>query len=627
MIKELEKKISPVLVVNNSSLKPYVELFEYSPENIYQQPLGSLVGFFEIKEYSQDSAYIVNFLTSVLKKEYYINPKRPVAESLDCSLHKVNLALSELAKQGNVEWLGKLNAAICVLEKNNTHFSVAGSAKIFLYRNNMLSNISDGLAFDSPEPHPLKTFVNVSSGRLEKNDRLLITPEDIFHIFSTNDIRKNLQRFTGEKFVQFLKTALSNQLEMISAIIVDVTEVKSVSEVKMSTSSKKSEAVANVFSEKTFAKTPKQNATLEENPEDVINYEEIGHEYIDKKTGHIYVQGGDDDLEKNSQANMYWDMTKEKISQGWYSTKNDIRRRFSIYKKQLAKKGALRKAEKEKQKTERWRRRRSRPFSRRQSALTFSLPSQRGARSRWCHSGPSLRNGRARATSGGPLLRGEKNDDGPSKRFSLSFSRSTFTSLLLLPSLSLPQQHNQARLPGRGAPPPPPGHRDPQPGRHPLPAAPEAPGRHPVGAADRPAGLVPGRAADALADDPELERCFELFECFSIVAATHVGGPDLGARVLPERAVVGPEERHLKARAGGGRGGGGAEGGREQRPEQQRRRRRRFCRRRRRPFSPLDLRLLRGGPLLPDPAGPVPGARERQRGAAPELAGRRGGVR
>ena len=349
MIKELEKTISPVLVVNNSSLKPYVELFEYSPENIYQQPLGSLIGFFEIKDYSQDSAYIVNFLTSVLKKEYYINPKRPVTESLDCALHKVNLALSELAKQGNVEWLGKLNAAICVLEKNNTHFSVAGSAKIFLYRNTVLSNISDGLASDSLEPHPLKTFINVSSGRLEKNDRLLITPEDIFHIFSTNDLKKNLQRFAGDKFVQFLKTALSNQLEMISAIVVEMAEIKSISEVRMSAPSKKLEAVANVFSEKTFVKTPKQAVTLEENSEDKIDYEEIDREYTDKKTGHIYMQGEETDLEKIGQANIYWDMTKEKISQGWYSTKNDIRRRFSIYKKQLAKKRALSKAEKEKQ--------------------------------------------------------------------------------------------------------------------------------------------------------------------------------------------------------------------------------------------------------------------------------------
>ena len=143
VIKELEKTISPILVVNNSSLKPYVELFEYEPENIYQQPLGSLVGFFEVKEFSEDSAYIVNFLTSVLKKEYYINPKRPVTESLDSALHKVNMALSELAKHGNVEWLGKLNAAICVLEKNNTHFSVSGDAKIFLYRKQGLSEISE----------------------------------------------------------------------------------------------------------------------------------------------------------------------------------------------------------------------------------------------------------------------------------------------------------------------------------------------------------------------------------------------------------------------------------------------------------------------------------------------------
>lgn len=349
VLKELEKTISPILIVNNSSLKPYVELFAYSPENIYQQPLGSLVGFFEIREYSKDSAYIVNFLTSVLKKEYYINSKRPVSESLDCALHKINLALSEIAKQGNIEWLGKINAAICVLEKNNTHFSVAGNAKIFLYRNTVLSDISEGLASSFPEPHPLKTFVNVSSGRLEKNDRLLITPEDIFHIFSTNDLKKNFQRFAGEKFVQFLKTALSNQLEMISAIVIELIEKKGFSEVKISATSKKIASVANVFSEKTFTKTPKQATTLEETAEDKIDYTEIDSEYTDKKTGHIYVQGEDDGLEKGGKANIYWDMTKEKILQGWYSTKNELRRRFSLYKKQLAKKRALRKAEKEKQ--------------------------------------------------------------------------------------------------------------------------------------------------------------------------------------------------------------------------------------------------------------------------------------
>lgn len=345
VIKELEKTISPVLVVNNPSLKPYVELFEYSPENIYQQPLGSLIGFFEIKEYSQDSAYIVNFLTSVLKKEYYINPKRAVSESLDSALHKVNLALSELANQGNVEWLGNLNAAICVLEKNNAHFSVTGKAKIFLYRNTILSDISDGLAADYPEPHPLKTFVNVSSGRLEKDDQMLITSEDIFHILSNSEIKKNFQRFKGEKFVQFLKTALSNQLELIASLVVQVSDAKTIAETKAFNSRKKITAV-NVFSEKTFAKAQKKAEIAPEDIETIIGEED---EFIDKKTGHIYMQGEESESSKNGKIGLYWDITKEKIAQGWYSAKNSIKHKLSLYKKQLAKKHELRMIEKEKQ--------------------------------------------------------------------------------------------------------------------------------------------------------------------------------------------------------------------------------------------------------------------------------------
>ncbi|NTW27074.1 MAG: hypothetical protein HGA36_01995 [Candidatus Moranbacteria bacterium] len=350
VIKELEKTISPILVVNNSALKPYVELFQYAPENIYQQPLGSLVGFFEVKEFSDESAYIVNFLTSVLKKEYYINPKRPVTESLDSALHKVNMALSELAKHGNVEWLGKLNAAICVLEKNNTHFSVAGDAKIFLYRNQGLSEISEDLASESLEPHPLKTFVNVSSGRLEKDDRLLITSADIFHILTIAELKKNFQRFEGDKFVQFLKTALSNQMEMIVSVVVEMIEME-VLPVAKTNSRKKTSRAANAFSEQTFANTIGSDSLDAEQEAELAAEMVEDPEYTDKKTGHIYVQGQANENPEASHAQMglYWDIVKEKISQGSYSTKNEIRRRFSLYKKQLAKKKELRRIEQEKQ--------------------------------------------------------------------------------------------------------------------------------------------------------------------------------------------------------------------------------------------------------------------------------------
>jgi hypothetical protein len=355
VIKDLEKKISPVLVINNASLKPYVELFEYAPENIYQQALGNLVGFFEIKEYSQDSAYIVNFLTSVLKKEYYMNPKRPVNESFDSALHKVNLALSEIVKNGNVEWLGKLNAAICVLEKNNAHFSVAGSAKIFLYRNSVLSDISEDLASNQAEPHPLKTFVNVSSGRLEKDDRMLITSEDIFQILPLQEIKKSFYRLEGEKFVQFLRTALSNQMEMITAIVVEIKEENQASAIKTISLGKNLSKIGNVFSGTTFTENPepqqkKEEKILSADKEESEAVEEP--DYTDKKTKHIYVRGETDNSSESSQAKLYWEIFKEKFAQNWYSAKNNLNQRASLYRRKLVKKRELMRVEKEKRREE-----------------------------------------------------------------------------------------------------------------------------------------------------------------------------------------------------------------------------------------------------------------------------------
>ncbi len=337
-VRELQTNISPVLVINNSTLKPYIELFEYAPENIYQQPLGHLIGFFEIKEYSDDSAYVVNFLTSVLKKEYYANPKRPVAESFDSALHKVNLALSEVAKHGNVEWIGKIHAAICVIEKNSIHFTIAGNAKIFLNRKQTLTDISEDLASDENEPHPLKTFINVSSGRLEKEDRLIITSEDIFHILKLSDLKKNLQRLTKEQFVQFLKTALSNELEMIATIVADFTEIKKNSYAKNAAKKEAvgKEAAINVFSEAAFAGQPAAKKELHENFEQIKNTSPA-IEYTDKKTGHIYVQGGSPP-EEMSQIEHYWETIAEKMSDGWRFTKNSTRRNFNLYKKELEKK-------------------------------------------------------------------------------------------------------------------------------------------------------------------------------------------------------------------------------------------------------------------------------------------------
>lgn len=309
----LEKDLSVISVVNNPKLSPYLDVFRHYPENVLLQNLGILTGFFRINDLGEESAYIVNFISSVLKKEYYANPKRPIEGSFDSALRKVNLALSEIAKEGNINWLGKIDGAVCTLEKNNLHFSVCGKAKVFLFRNQQLMEISADMAPQEIEPNPLKTFVDVSSGRLEKEDKIIVCGDDVFQIFSEEELRKSAIRFSREKFTQFLKTALTNKLDTVGTIVIDIFEKK---EKKPTAYPKIEEKTYNVFSKKVFEEKKDSPKGLNE-----ILKEENKKEYTDGKTGHIYIQE-EEHAKKEGEPNIHWFLFKEKLADIYYWSKD-----------------------------------------------------------------------------------------------------------------------------------------------------------------------------------------------------------------------------------------------------------------------------------------------------------------
>jgi hypothetical protein len=326
----LEKSVDIISAVNNQKLSPYLDIFRHYPENILLQNLGILTGFFRINDLGEESAYIVNFLSSVLKKEYYANPKRQIESSFDSAIRKVNLALSEIAKQGNISWLGKIDGAVCVLEKNNLHFSVAGKAKVFLLRNQSLTEISKDMAQDEIEPNPLKTFVNVSSGRLEKEDKIIVCGEDVFDIFSQEEIKKGAKRFPREKFVQFLKTALFNKLDLVGTIVIDIFEKEEKAPAPIETALE----VDNAFSRKAFERQQKIPETLKEVFSQPDENENI--EYTDEKTGHIYIQEGEEEIKKASTFSTYWMLFGEKMSDFYLWAKTRMKRRTALMAKSIS---------------------------------------------------------------------------------------------------------------------------------------------------------------------------------------------------------------------------------------------------------------------------------------------------
>ena len=148
---------SDILVCRNSNFKPYIESFFCEPENLTQKKIGVLFGVLEITDYSEDSSYIVNFLISTIKKEFYKNSKRGSIESLESALHKANLALSKLAQHENINWINNINAIVGIFEKNNLHISSAGKGVAIIIRENNLIQLTDALE-EKSETSPLKTL-------------------------------------------------------------------------------------------------------------------------------------------------------------------------------------------------------------------------------------------------------------------------------------------------------------------------------------------------------------------------------------------------------------------------------------------------------------------------------------
>lgn len=294
----LEKNFREIVVGSGRSQEPYVIAFHYASDNVSGSPLGTLFGFFEVEIHDQDAAYIVNFLASVAKKEYFANPRRSPIESFEAALHKINVALAEIVKHGNISWLGHLHGALGAVSENNLNFSVTGEGELYLAREESLQSISAGLAETGSEPHPLKTFTEVSSGDLHDGDLIFALSPSIWSLFSPEDLHRSLNRLGPAGFEQFLRTALVNELPIAAVALLTCSapvELKKEDQPKKEPTRKPAVSLGNVWSDAPFA-AARESKTSPATPEKSTPVvEEKREEYTDKKTGHIYVQASADE--------------------------------------------------------------------------------------------------------------------------------------------------------------------------------------------------------------------------------------------------------------------------------------------------------------------------------------------
>lgn len=221
--KELELDSFEVVACKDKNLRSFLNVFHFKEENLSKDQMGEIFGAIQVFDYSEQSAYLPNLIAQVIKKEFFMNTKLSSEESFEKALKKANVALSDLTRHEVVGWMGKLHAVIGIIQGNNFFFTQAGGGKILLIRDKKINEISRGLD-DSEGNHPMKTFSNVSSGKLELDDKVLFATESLFDSLSWEDLKRHAKTFNSSEFDNLVKSTLEVEGENVGALIVNIKE-------------------------------------------------------------------------------------------------------------------------------------------------------------------------------------------------------------------------------------------------------------------------------------------------------------------------------------------------------------------------------------------------------------------
>jgi len=216
----------------NPGLKPDLifESFCYEPENIYEKKMGSLYMTGLLKNALPKNLQLLEKIAKLIKGEYYKKTIFTPEKSLRESLKEANDFLEQIAKKGDVSWLGNLSFAVLALKEFKLNFTKVGGIKMFLIRGRKIIDIDKKLRFQDIEPYPLKIFGNIVSGKLAENDLILVFTKEVFDFFQRNLLLNEIAKLPhfSEKELKDILSGKKEELSKISGICLAILLTKEV---------------------------------------------------------------------------------------------------------------------------------------------------------------------------------------------------------------------------------------------------------------------------------------------------------------------------------------------------------------------------------------------------------------
>lgn len=159
--------------------------------SLAEQPILAYV--FEVGKPWLPSSQLLPSLTTTLEEGYTnLEGKGNLDDQFENLLRDVNQKLNEISESGETDWIGSLNGLILLIGKHELHFAQTGRCPAFLLQNNRIRQITDDSGASEGDVHPLKTFSNLASGKLNENDQILIANQELYSEISLDALRRIL---------------------------------------------------------------------------------------------------------------------------------------------------------------------------------------------------------------------------------------------------------------------------------------------------------------------------------------------------------------------------------------------------------------------------------------------------
>jgi len=199
--------------------------FCYEPENEQEKKLGSLYIVAEIRDNAVNNTQLLNNLASLIKQEYYTGVLELPEKKLKKALEKANkFLINEAGEKEDIDFLKKLNLIIFSLSSSQfengqewqINLAKKGNLKVLFSREKEIVDIGQNLEIKKGSPQPM--FEKITSGRLLKDDKIMVFTEQVFDFFENNNLIEKISALSKKREIKKIFKERKKALSEISGI-------------------------------------------------------------------------------------------------------------------------------------------------------------------------------------------------------------------------------------------------------------------------------------------------------------------------------------------------------------------------------------------------------------------------